>query len=135
MPSPFHDTTILVVDDSPELITLLRRALSEQGYSVLALMNGFEVIEELRQRASTRPRSCSPAEAKSPIASLASRRARMTTSSSLSTRTNEESTNIVDVYVNYLRRKLDAEDEPMLRTVRGVGYMLHATSVAVADDQ
>ena len=35
-----------------------------------------------------------------------------------------ESTNIVDVYVAYLRRKLDAYDEPMLRTVRGVGYML-----------
>jgi len=47
MPSPFHDATILVVDDSPELITLLRRALSEQGYSVLALMNGF-VVESRR---------------------------------------------------------------------------------------
>jgi DNA-binding response OmpR family regulator len=36
-----------------------------------------------------------------------------------------EETNIVDVYVAYLRRKLDTEDdEPMLQTVRGVGYML-----------
>ena len=35
-----------------------------------------------------------------------------------------EATNIVDVYVAYLRRKLDANEEPMLRTVRGVGYML-----------
>jgi DNA-binding response OmpR family regulator len=33
--------------------------------------------------------------------------------------------NIVDVYVAYLRKKLDAEgDEPMLHTLRGVGYML-----------
>jgi two-component system response regulator MprA len=38
-----------------------------------------------------------------------------------------ETTNIVDVYVNYLRKKLDARDEPpMLHTVRGVGYMLRA---------
>jgi DNA-binding response OmpR family regulator len=36
-----------------------------------------------------------------------------------------EETNIVDVYVAYLRKKLDADDEPpMLHTVRGVGYVL-----------
>jgi len=35
--------------------------------------------------------------------------------------------NIVDVYVAYLRKKLDAEGEdPMLHTLRGVGYMLRA---------
>ena len=38
-----------------------------------------------------------------------------------------EETNIVDVYVAYLRKKLDAnEDEPMLQTVRGVGYVLRS---------
>lgn len=36
-----------------------------------------------------------------------------------------EETNIVDVYVAYLRRKLDtADDTPVLHTVRGVGYVL-----------
>ena len=36
-----------------------------------------------------------------------------------------EETNIVDVYVNYLRKKLEAHGEkPMLHTVRGVGYVL-----------
>ena len=34
-------------------------------------------------------------------------------------------TNVIDVYVNYLRRKIDAELEPkLLHTVRGVGYVL-----------
>jgi DNA-binding response OmpR family regulator len=34
-------------------------------------------------------------------------------------------TNVVDVYINYLRKKLDAEsDSPLIHTVRGVGYML-----------
>ena len=38
-----------------------------------------------------------------------------------------DETNIVDVYIAYLRSKLDAEgDEPMLHTVRGVGYVLRA---------
>jgi DNA-binding response OmpR family regulator len=40
-----------------------------------------------------------------------------------------EETNIVDVYVAYLRKKLDTEeDEPMLHTVRGVGYVLRPST-------
>ncbi len=31
---------------------------------------------------------------------------------------------IVDLYISYLRRKVDAGREPMIHTVRGVGYML-----------
>ncbi len=35
--------------------------------------------------------------------------------------------NIIDVYVGYLRRKIDTEGEhPLLHTVRGVGYVLQA---------
>jgi DNA-binding response OmpR family regulator len=37
----------------------------------------------------------------------------------------EPETNVVDVYINYLRRKLgDSRDDPLVRTVRGVGYMI-----------
>jgi len=36
-------------------------------------------------------------------------------------------TNIIDVYVNYLRKKIDSEhDQKLIRTIRGVGYMLKA---------
>jgi heavy metal response regulator len=36
-------------------------------------------------------------------------------------------TNVIDVYVNYLRKKIDADREPkLLRTIRGVGYVLKA---------
>ncbi|HXH08978.1 MAG TPA: response regulator transcription factor [Alphaproteobacteria bacterium] len=39
----------------------------------------------------------------------------------------DTSTNVIDVYVNYLRRKIDAGREPkLLHTVRGVGYVLKA---------
>ena len=33
-------------------------------------------------------------------------------------------TSVVDLYVSYLRRKIDSGREPMIHTVRGVGYML-----------
>ncbi|MDH7568320.1 MAG: response regulator transcription factor [Armatimonadota bacterium] len=33
-------------------------------------------------------------------------------------------TNVIDVYVNYLRKKLDAHGERLIHTVRGVGYVL-----------
>jgi DNA-binding response OmpR family regulator len=34
-------------------------------------------------------------------------------------------TNVVDVYINYLRRKVDAgSDRPLIRTIRGVGYQI-----------
>ena len=37
----------------------------------------------------------------------------------------DTSTNVTDVYVNYLRKKIDADREPkLLQTVRGVGYVL-----------
>lgn len=36
-------------------------------------------------------------------------------------------TNIVDVYINYLRRKIERESAPkLIHTVRGVGYMFEA---------
>ena len=39
----------------------------------------------------------------------------------------DPSTNIVDVYINYLRKKVDHEGErSLVHTVRGVGYMLKA---------
>jgi heavy metal response regulator len=36
-------------------------------------------------------------------------------------------TNVIDVYINYLRRKIDSgRDEKLIRTVRGSGYVLKA---------
>ncbi len=36
-------------------------------------------------------------------------------------------TNVVDVHINYLRKKIDSAGEPgLIQTVRGVGYMLKA---------
>jgi len=41
-------------------------------------------------------------------------------------------TNVVDVYINYLRRKVDVGFElPLIRTIRGVGYQIGASVTAV----
>src|SRR4029079_1609691 len=37
--------------------------------------------------------------------------------------------NVVETYVSYLRRKVDAGHESLIRTVRGFGYTLRAESV------
>ena len=33
-------------------------------------------------------------------------------------------TSIVDLYISYLRKKIDVDRDPMINTVRGVGYQL-----------
>ncbi len=42
----------------------------------------------------------------------------------------DPTTNVVDVHVSRLRRKLDAAGLPMIRTLRGAGYMLSADAAA-----
>jgi len=40
-------------------------------------------------------------------------------------------TNVVDVYINYLRRKIDSDsDRPLIRTIRGVGYQIGGNHIA-----
>lgn len=39
-------------------------------------------------------------------------------------------TNVVDVYINYLRRKVDSGyDRPLIRTIRGVGYQIGGNGI------
>jgi heavy metal response regulator len=43
----------------------------------------------------------------------------------------DSATNVIDVYVNYLRKKIDAgRERKLIHTVRGVGYVLRADSTA-----
>lgn len=48
----------------------------------------------------------------------------------------DANTNIVDVYINYLRKKLDIDDlPPLVHTVRGVGYVLRPATPAPAAEE
>jgi two-component system, OmpR family, response regulator len=42
--------------------------------------------------------------------------------------------NMVEVYVSYLRKKLDAHGPPLIRTVRGVGYTLRVPAEPAPPD-
>jgi two-component system OmpR family response regulator len=43
----------------------------------------------------------------------------------------DTTTNVVDVYINYLRRKVDSGyDHALIRTVRGVGYQIGGNGAA-----
>jgi two-component system response regulator MprA len=227
-----HPTTILIVEDSQDIVDLVRRVLSEQGYVVRAApdgdeglvsaledepdllildvglpsRSGFEVVQELRGRGNNAPTLMLTARAEvtdritglecgaddyltkpfdtdelvarvrallrrsavrgrvprlcvgdvvlDPLSREVSRGGRAlsltgrefalleyfmmnpgrpVTRAAIAeqvwrhTPIDLGETNIVDVYVKYLRRKLDAEgDAPMLHTVRGVGYVLRA---------
>jgi DNA-binding response OmpR family regulator len=227
--------TILVVEDSPDLVALLQRVLSEHGYAVRSAQdgeaglasaledepdlvildvglpgrNGFEVVRELRRKGVEAPTLMLTARAEvadrvngldsgaddylikpfDPDELVARVRALLRRSSAhgrvprlrvgdlvldpisrevargdrklvltqrefslleyfmrnaglpvsraaiaeqvwRQTPVDVEETNIVDVYVVYLRKKLDTDrDEPMLHTVRGVGYVLRAPNI------
>jgi len=234
MQSPALSPTILVVEDNPELVALLQRVLSEQGYSVrssrdgeaglasalsnepdlmildvgLPGRNGFEVVRAIRERgiqaptlmltaradvsdrvaglnsgaddyltkpfdtdelvarvrallrraavgAAPAPRLCVGDVELDPITRRVHRGSRelaltqrefalleyfMRNAGKPLSRAaiaeqvwrqapvDVEETNIVDVYVAYLRKKLDTPaDQPLLQTVRGVGYVLRAS--------
>ncbi len=47
----------------------------------------------------------------------------------------DTNTNVVDVYINYLRKKVDGNLEPkLIRTVRGIGYVLSDGMEFASDD-
>jgi two-component system, OmpR family, response regulator MprA len=232
MPAAARTTSILIVEDSPDLVVLLQRVLVEQGYEVrsaqdgdaglasaqenepdllildvgLPRKNGFEVVQELRRKGINAPtlmltargevsdritgleagaddylvKPFDPEELVARVRALLRRsaahgriprlcvgdvvldplsrevhrgdrqlvltqrefallehfmrhagqpltRAEIAEQVWRQAPVDTEETNIVDVYVAYLRKKLDGDrDPPMLKTVRGVGYVLQA---------
>jgi two-component system response regulator MprA len=223
-------TTILIVEDNPELVSLLRRVLREQGYRIrsardgetgltsalddepdllivdvgLPRRSGFEVVHELRRRGIEAPMLMLTGRGEiadritgleagaddyvvkpfdtdelvarirallrrasgrmtpharriadlvvDPVSRTVKRgdreliltrrefslleyfmrhegrvlnRAELAREVWRQTTADTDETNIVDVYIAYLRKKLDGEgEEPLLHTVRGAGYVL-----------
>ena len=37
---------------------------------------------------------------------------------------------VLETYVSYLRKKVDADEEPLIQTVRGIGYALRPKATA-----
>lgn len=39
-------------------------------------------------------------------------------------REEDDNSNLVELYISYLRKKIDADSDPMIHTIRGAGYVL-----------
>ncbi len=91
------------------------RSVSMDGHAISMTVKEVRLLEYLLQNAG---RCCSRAELLTEVFQLAPNNA----------------TNVVDVYINYLRKKLSNErNSPQIMTVRGAGYRLaHFESPAMA---
>ncbi len=88
----------------------LRRTVERAGVAVELTGKEFALLESLMLR---RGQTCSRAELLEQVWQMAP----------------ETPTNVLDVYVNYLRRKLGAATDPhtaLIETVRGIGYRMAA---------
>jgi DNA-binding response OmpR family regulator len=93
----------------------LRRTVERAGVPVELTGKEFALLESLMMR---RGQTCSRAELLDEVWQMAP----------------ETPTNVLDVYVNYLRRKLGAVSEApaaLIATVRGIGYRMAARPVEV----
>jgi len=83
-----------------------RRQITRQGQRIALTPKEFAVLECLMKNAGQ------------PVS-------RMAIIEHVWNRTSDGLTNIVDVYINYLRMKIDRDFEPkLIRTIYGVGYLL-----------
>ena len=99
-----EDTTRLQVGDL--VLNLISRRVSRAGKEVQLTNKEFSLLEYFMHH---------PDEAVS----------RETLSEKVWDETFDTLTNVIDVYINYLRNKIDRQYEPkMIQTVRGVGYTL-----------
>lgn len=105
-----EDSTVLQIGDLT--LNLISRKVSRAGSEVQLTNKEFALLEYFMRHADQ-------------IIS------RETLSEKVWEETFDTLTNVIDVYINYLRNKIDRNYEPkMIHTVRGVGYMLRTPSAA-----
>src|SRR6266511_1990919 len=124
---------ILVVDDDPLLASALRRPLAYEGFEVDVAASGEEALSRALDHA---PDLVILDVLLPGIDGLeVCRRLRQAGDVQVLTRSTilervwdydfGRDSNVLEVYVGYLRRKLETEGEPrVIHTVRGVGYVL-----------
>ncbi len=104
-----EDTTKIQIGDL--VLNLINRRASRAGKEVQLTNKEFSLLEYFMRH---------PDEILS----------RETLSEKVWEETFDTLTNVIDVYINYLRNKVDRNYEPkLIHTVRGIGYMLKTPSV------
>lgn len=108
------DATVVRVGDLT--VDLVSRDVTRQGRSIPLTQKEYGLLEYLVRHAGT------------PVT-------REQISENVWRQPFDANTNIVDVYINYLRKKLDVQGLPSLvHTVRGVGYVLRPAFPAPGDE-
>jgi DNA-binding response OmpR family regulator len=103
--SRVHEVVLRVQDLE---LNRLEHTAKRAGRGIVLTPREFSLLEYLMQRPGQR---ASRAEIAQHVWNLSS----------------ETVTNVVDVYINYLRKKIDTEEDcKLIHTVRGVGYELHS---------
>ncbi len=104
-----EDTTKLQIGDL--ILNLINRRVSRAGNEVQLTNKEFSLLEYFMRH---------PDEILS----------RETLSEKVWEETFDTLTNVIDVYINYLRNKVDRQYEPkLIHTVRGIGYMFKTPAV------
>jgi DNA-binding response OmpR family regulator len=105
-----EDTTKLQIGDL--ILNLINRRVSRAGNEVQLTNKEFSLLEYFMRH---------PDEILS----------RETLSEKVWEETFDTLTNVIDVYINYLRNKVDRQFEPkLIHTVRGIGYMFKTPTAA-----
>src|SRR5919106_453670 len=111
--------SVLLIEDDPDVSSAVERVLGSAGYAVQSARDGQSGLRlELTQKEYALleflVRHAGQPVSRSKIAEQVWKYE------------VDPATNVVDVYINYLRKKLgDEKRRPLIRTVRGVGYMIN----------
>src|SRR5438874_2138656 len=109
---------VLVVEDEPLISEMLQMGLSYEGFAVTVVGDGLEAVAQAR--------------AEMPdlvVLDLLMSHPRQVFSREIILNRvwgydYLGDTNVIDVYIRYLREKLGDDDRRLIRSVRGVGYSL-----------
>src|SRR5207237_482874 len=160
-----QEVRLLVAEDHPSLARSLAEGLKEEGYAVDMALDGLEaerliegnrygcivldiilpnrdgltILKNLRGRGAQTPVLCVTAREFMLLHYLATRQGQVVSRTEISRhlygQDDEASSNVVDVYIGYLRNKIDKPfEQKLIHTRRGAGYQMSATAVGAGVD-
>jgi DNA-binding response OmpR family regulator len=126
--------SVLVVEDDRDLLSVLQRILSGEGFTVRSAQDGEAgLLEALDHSPEIELTQKEYALLEYLMRNMGRTVSRQMISEHVWRQQVDPLTNVVDVYINYLRKKLEEDREhPLIHTVRGSGYVLRDDTAPVA---
>ena len=119
---------VLVVDDEPSLAELLASVLRYEGWEIRTAGDGSSAVRAARE---FRPDAVVLDVMLPDFDGLEVLRRVLSKAQILDRVWNYDfggQAHVVELYISYLRKKIDSGREPLIHTVRGVGYVLKPAS-------